>query len=81
MGVLTVTEAFAYAEKNGVQRVLRPGELVDDTDPVVKRFPKFFESVESNVYRTSYHKGEARLEQATAAPGESRTTKRPTVTK
>jgi hypothetical protein len=53
----TCVEGFATAE-----RVVGVGEEVEDDDPIVKRFPRFF--------------GEGTIiEQATAAPGEFRTVK------
>jgi hypothetical protein len=47
------------AEVDGVQRFVRPGELVASTDPLVKRHPELFTE-------------EIPVEQATAAPGEKR---------
>ena len=68
MAVLRCTEAFAYSEKNGVERVLRPGDLVDDKDPAVQKAPQYFESAEANAFRAT----ERAVEQATAAPAEKR---------
>jgi len=53
MAVLACTGAFAYSEPNGVQRVLRPGDLVDEDDPCVKGREVYFESVEANVHRAT----------------------------
>lgn len=81
MAVLCCTDAFAYTEPNGVQRVLRPGDLVDDHDPCVKGREVYFETVEANVHRaTERAKGgpvEGVIEQATKEPGEKRTRGRP----
>lgn len=68
MAVLRVREAFAFDEKSGVQRVLRPGDLVDSKDPAVKGRAHLFEPVETTVDRTT----DRSVEQATAAPGERR---------
>jgi hypothetical protein len=53
MAVLACTGAFAYSEPNGVQRVLRPGDLVDEDDPCVKGREVYFEAVEANVHRAT----------------------------
>jgi len=54
MAVLRVITAYAYSEPNGVQRVLRAGDLVDAKDPGVKGKPaEWFETVEANVERTT----------------------------
>jgi len=67
MGVLRCTEAFAFSDK-GVERVVRPGDLVDQNDPLVKGREQWFETVEANVHRMT----DRTVEQATAAPGEKR---------
>lgn len=74
MAVLRCTEAFAITEKNGVQRVLRPGDLVEDKDPCVKGREHLFEPVEANAHRAT----DRAVEQATAAPGETRTVRKAT---
>jgi len=53
MAVLACTGAFAYSEPNGVQRVLRPGDLVEEDDPCVKGREVYFETVEANVHRAT----------------------------
>lgn len=82
MAVLCCVEAFAYSEPNGVQRVLRPGDLVDDNDPAVKGRERMFETVEANARRATDRAAgkpvEGVIEQATAAPGEKRTARRST---
>lgn len=70
MAVLRVKEAFSFTEKNGVARVLCPGDLVDSNDTAVKGREQFFETPEDVVARS--------VEQATAAPGEKRAVKRVT---
>jgi len=54
MAVLRCTEAFAFTDpKTGVERVVRPGDLVDEKDPLVKARKVWFESVEANVQRVT----------------------------
>jgi len=54
MAVLRCTEAFAFTDpKTGVERVVRPGDLVDEKDPLVKGRKGWFESVEANVQRVT----------------------------
>lgn len=66
MAVLRVREPFA-CDINGVQRVLRVGDLVSSDDVLVKGRGMFFEPVEQAAARRS-----AVVEQATAEPGEHR---------
>lgn len=68
MAVKRCKAAFAVFV-NGSPRMLNPGVLVDESDPIVKSHPHFFEDVETYV---SDRAGE-RVEQATAEPGEKRT--------
>lgn len=76
MSVLSCTEAFAYSEPNGVQRVLRPGDVVDEHDPCVTGRESYFEPVEATVHRATERAAggpvEGVIEQATRAPGEKR---------
>jgi hypothetical protein len=54
MAVLRCVEAFAFTDtKTGVERVVRPGDLVDEKDPLVKGRKVWFESVEANVQRVT----------------------------
>lgn len=62
---------------NGAKRVVPAGELVEDTDPVFKGREHLFEPVGDYVSRH----GEARVERATAEPGEKRSVGRPAVKK
>lgn len=57
---------------NGAPRVVTAGQLVDDSDPVVKGREASFEDVETYVSERK-----ARVEQATADPGERRSVGRP----
>lgn len=78
MPVLRCTEAFAFSDhKTGVERVVRPGDLVDSKDALVKGREQWFESVDATVDRVS----DRSVEQATAAPGEKRPTRRATTKK
>ncbi|HEY9495909.1 MAG TPA: hypothetical protein VIR15_13720 [Intrasporangium sp.] len=64
---LRVKEAFSV-DQGGFHRVLRPGDLIDESDPVVTPGRRqFFEPVDVAVTRE-----QDRVEQATAAPGEKR---------
>lgn len=67
MAILRCTESFAGDDN----RVVTAGSLVDADDPVVKGREHLFEPVETFMARR------AGVEQATAAPGEVRTVKRP----
>lgn len=73
MAILRVREPFAV-DWRGVHRVLRAGDLLDENDPIIKGREAFFEAVEVASSRDA-----ARVEQASAAPGELRrvTTPRP----
>ena len=74
MPQLKVVEAFSYTEKNGVQRVPRPGDIIDSKDAAVKGRPaEWFEDVELTAERTTFRA----VEQATSAPGEKRAAKKP----
>jgi len=65
-GTLICNQSFATTE-NGRPRVVRKGTAVVANDPVVKGREKLFDAAEDAV--------RAPVEQATAAPGEQRTTK------
>ena len=76
MAVLRCTEAFAYSGPQGVPQVCTPGMLVDDKDPAVKGHEHWFEPVEVTAARVTNSGSAALVEQATAEPGEKRSTKR-----
>ncbi|QTJ64980.1 hypothetical protein HYG77_04780 [Rhodococcus sp. ZPP] len=71
MSILRAREAFAFTDSQGVPRVVRPGDLFDDSDPSVVGREKLFEPVE-----VAAHRAEAAVsggvEAAVAAPGEKR---------
>jgi hypothetical protein len=52
---------------DGMPRVVRAGDLVEDTDPVMTGRTHLFETVEEHVSQR-----QPRVESATAAPGEQR---------
>lgn len=64
MAVYRVREPFAFDQSNGVQRVMRVGDLVSDSDPAYVGRENLFESVDAAATRA--------VETATAAPGERR---------
>ncbi len=57
---------------------VQEGELWDADDPVVQAHPGWFETLEGKSLKTAKlaARSEPPVEQATAAPGEKRTTKR-----
>ncbi|MER7953844.1 hypothetical protein [Streptomyces sp. NPDC096030] len=61
---------------NGAPRVVTAGQLVDESDPVVKGREGCFEDVETYVSERK-----ARVERATAEPGEKRSVGRPAAKK
>ncbi len=60
---LSVIESFV-GQIDGEERLFREGDLVRPDDPAVKKWPQFFGIARLNV--------SAKVEHATAAPGESR---------
>lgn len=54
---------------DGMPRVVRAGDLVEDTDPVMQGRTHLFETVEEHV---AQNQPRPRVESATAAPGEQR---------
>jgi len=67
MAILRAIEAFAFTDKNGIPRVVRPGDLFDESDPCLTGRTHLFEPVEVNAARRR-----ATVEDASAAPGERR---------
>ena len=65
MAIYRVREPFAFDQSDGVQRVMRPGDLVNDTDPAYKGREALYEPVEVAATRA--------VETTSAAPGERRT--------
>jgi hypothetical protein len=64
VAIYRVREPFAFDQPNGVQRVMRPGDLVGEDDPAYKGKEHLYEAVEAAAARA--------VESATAAPGERR---------
>lgn len=75
MAVKRAKEAFAVVA-DGVPRVVRAGDLLDDRDPVVKAHKHLFEDVAANNKPYETRESEP-TEQATAKPGEKRSAPRP----
>jgi hypothetical protein len=71
MAIKRVKAPFA-AIVRGVPRSYTTGQLVDESDPVVKGREHLFEDVEAHVGA-----GRGRVEEATAGPGEKRAVTRP----
>jgi hypothetical protein len=70
MAIVSCTDSFAAA--NGVR--VQGGALFDADHPIVRRYPSMFATPPFvTIPRTA-----PPVEQATAAPGETRVTKRPT---
>ncbi len=67
MAVVRAIEAFAFTDKRGVPRVVRPGDLFDATDPCLTGRAHLFEPVEVTAERRR-----ATVEDASAVPGEQR---------
>lgn len=65
MATLRCKEPFS-CDINGVPRTIAAGALVDSADPIVVGREALFESVDAFVSR------QARVEEATAEPGEKR---------
>lgn len=73
MALLRVIQPFAVPTSDGGMRVLRVDALVDENDPAVKGRPaEWFEPVEVTAERNR----STVIEQATASPGEKRTTRK-----
>lgn len=72
MAIVRAVDAFAYTDKQGIPRVVRPGDLFDSTDPCVSGREHLFESVEVSAERRR-----ATVEDATAVPGAKRSVSTP----
>lgn len=77
-----MSSSIVYAKTNGVlahagQRVqIRVGEAWAADDPLVAQYPDAFSKAPLGVRVTTTPSGWAEVEQATATPGEKRTTRR-----
>ncbi|NYV72983.1 hypothetical protein [Streptomyces sp. UH6] len=67
MAIKRATQPFT-AYLDGVPRVVRTGDLVQDDDPVLKGRERLFEDVDAHVAQ----RAPRTVEQATADPGEPR---------
>lgn len=76
MAVFRAREAFAYTDKQGVPRVIRPGDLVSSDDPNFKGKEHLFETVEVAAARAAGVET-ATVETTTAEPGERRSLSTP----
>lgn len=79
MAIKRAKNAFGYMDTSGpnpTPRVVNPGMLFEETDPVVQRYPDAFEDVEMHVTRQR-EQNRQNVEAATAAPGERRTRSAP----
>lgn len=85
--IVRCNTAFGF-EDNGMTRVIPAGNLVSTEDVAFKQFKEYFDDVETHVdqqkklaARAANREDESQpVEQATAAPGEKRTTVRPVST-
>lgn len=69
MGIMRAKASFV-TYSGGAPRMVHVGDLLEDTDPVMKGREHLFEGVEDHVRRPSGRSGE--VEAATAEPGEKR---------
>lgn len=76
MSIKRCKSSFAVVV-NGAPRVVTVGTLVEDGDPILKGRELHFEDAETYVS----DRAAARVEQATAGPGERRSVSRPAVKK
>jgi len=66
-------QSFAYDDESGRMVNVDPRTVYLDDDPVVKLYPGLFEDVQEEIHRQMRA---GAVEQATAAPGEQRHTRR-----
>ena len=66
----TPKDSFAFSNKDGSITVVSVEEVYDDDHPFVKAYPTCFD--DHNVGSIAAPKRSAKVEQATAAPGETR---------
>lgn len=76
MALKKCTTSFVTAGADGKKRLIRAGDLLADSDDVVKRLPGYFvDASVTNEDKTQREKKKSQpsvVEQATAAPGEQR---------
>lgn len=66
-------QSFAFSLAEGINQVVSEDDEYDDDHPFVKANPSMFRDVLDNPHRIRT----PRVEQATAAPGETRQTRKP----
>jgi len=66
--LVAALEAFAVTSKDGTQRVINPSKPLWSNDPVVKKYPDSFESLEDQVIKRTG----PLVHTATSVPGEVR---------
>lgn len=69
-------QSFVFGISEGINQFVSEDDEYDDDHPFVKANPKMFFDIQDNPHRIQTPK-RARVEQATAAPGEARTTRKP----
>lgn len=67
MAVVRAIEAFAFTDRQGIPRVVRPGDLFDSSNPCLTGRQHLFEPV-----AVAAERRRATIEDASAAPGEQR---------
>ena len=67
-------QSFAFSPAEGGIQVVNEDDEYDDDHPFVKARPAMFRDIQDNPHRI---KAPARVEQATAAPGEGRNARKP----
>lgn len=69
-------QSFAFGNKDGTISVVNEDDLYEDDHPFVKARPDFFRDVVDDPFIVKAPKRDRPVEQATAAPGEKRATRK-----
>lgn len=72
MAVYRAKAGFCYDDKDGVPRIVAPGELMLDTDPGFKGREDLFDPVEAHVATESARRRGKPVEDASAEPNSRR---------
>jgi len=67
-------QSFAFGISEGINQAVSEDDEYDDDHPFVKANPEMFVDIQDNPHRI---KSPKRVEQATAAPGETRNARKP----